>query len=233
ERGGNHERDSGGSEERQPDRLEGSARGWDQSVGEEDREEERERGREQNLGREPEREPEQHAEPPREPPSADLNLNEAHDRESHERQQEHRRRVHVSLQLAEHVTREPEQVPSDERRPERPGQVTAEDVSRPRRDGRQEQLGGVEGRGRAEERSQRREEERQPRDARRPDEVDAGGGVDRMAVERVLPRLERVEPPGERPHKDLRVSAVTEQVAARMTRQPGTEEREREQDVAA
>ena len=205
-----------GACERSPDASDARARVAHEPVGEREPDCERKRGRDDDLGRDPELQAEEDAEPPRQAAPVDLGAEVPDRGEGHQRHQEDARHVQVPLLLAEHVAGEPEQVAADERRPRRPRHVAAEQVGSERGERRSERRGQVVRDVGPEERRHRRKDQGEPRNARRPGEIDAGRRVDRVAVERVLPRLDRVQHPRERPDEDLRVAAVADEVAARV-----------------
>ena len=130
----------------------------------------------------------------------------AEDDERDERHEEHRGHVQVPLLLAEHVAREAEQVAADERRPERAGQVAAEQERRPGGERRHQHGGDVVGRRPAPAAaSAARTSSARPGAVVVQARLTPSGAQTAWRDERVLPVQDRVRPPAERPDEDLRV----------------------------
>ena len=109
------------------------------------------------------------------------------------------------LGLSEHVAREAEQVPADQRGPEAAREPTAEQEHRPGRERRQGHGEDVVGGDRVEEQRQRRQDEGEAWHGGDPRQVGRAGRPDEMGDERVLAERQGVWPPGERPDEDHRV----------------------------
>ncbi len=224
--------DDAGGDVGEDDRADRAAQPWS-ALGhepecEQQRAGEREREREDELGREQQLQREQRGEAQDEAAAVELALDVAQDDERDQRHEEHGRHVDVPLEVAVHVAREAEQVAADERGPERPRQVPAEQERRPGGQHRHQDRDHVVGRERADQQRQRRHEHREADCGRRPRQVDADRRPEGRRDQRVVPVQDRVREPAERPDHDLRVVERADVLVSRLDQQAQPEVEQRQ-----
>ena len=231
ERGGEDGGEEVGKRDRPEQGDERAAASRDEREAEQEGEPEHHRQGQRDLRRQVELEPEEQAELDDEAGALDASLECPHADEGDERDDEHRRELRLPEDVAELVAREAEEVAAEQRRPEPARQVAAEQEGREGRQGGQQCGGDVVGGDRPDERRQRREDDRDRRHRVRPDEVDTTRGPDEMRHERVLQVHDRMQPPAERPDRNLRVVEDADVLPARREQRPQPEVEEREQRV--
>ena len=110
--------------------------------------------------------------------------------------------------MADHVGREPEQIPAEHRRPRRAGDPANEQERSERRQRRHQQSGEVVGDHRSIARRQWSGNQARQRHAGDPRKVNALGRPDDPRMERVKVLRNRVRPPLKTPDEDLRVAPI-------------------------